>query len=179
MEDHSNDSMPDEWGLDFFLRALLRELTGTLEDVVGLSEAEGFIALVGQRIGDRMNDYYRAELGSPRIEQKQIGGVLVDLKKRIRGEFFVEQESEDQIVLGNHRCPFGDAVKGRSSLCMMTSNVFGTITAENLGYARVQLDETIAKGDRGCRVIIELNEALDDESSEGREYFASSGRDVD
>lgn len=171
--------MPDEWGLDFFLRALLRELTGTLEDVVGLSEAEGFIALVGQRIGDRMNDYYRAELESPQIDKKQIGEVLVDLKKRIKGDFFVEEESEDQIVLGNHRCPFGDSVKDRPSLCMMTSNVFGTIAAENLGYARVRLDETIANGDRGCRVIVDLVEAPDDENSEGREYFGSSGRDVD
>lgn len=171
--------MPDEWGLDFFLRALLRELSGTLEDVIGLSEAEGFIAVVGQRIGDRMNAHYREAFESPRIDRKQIGGVLVDLKKRIKGDFFVEKESEDQIVLGNRRCPFGDAVKDRPSLCMMTSNVFGTIAAENLGYARVGLEETIARGDGRCRVVIDLNEAPDGATAEGREYFGSSGQDVD
>jgi hypothetical protein len=29
---------------------------------------------------------------------------------------------------------------------MMTSNVFGAIAAENLGYGKVELRETIAKG---------------------------------
>jgi hypothetical protein len=33
---------------DVFLRSLLRELAGTLEDVVGLEEASGFISVVGQ-----------------------------------------------------------------------------------------------------------------------------------
>lgn len=37
---------------------------------------------------------------------------------------------------------------------MMTSNVFGMIAASNLGYAKVELQETIAKGASGCRVIV-------------------------
>ena len=39
---------------------------------------------------------------------------------------------------------------------MMTSNVFGVIAAENLGYARVVLEETIATGSPGCRVVVHL-----------------------
>ena len=53
---------------------------------------------------------------------------------------------------------------------MMTSNVFGNITAENLGYARVDLEETIADGAPGCRVVIHLNLPMDDQAT-GREYF--------
>ena len=34
-------------------------------------------------------------------------------------------------------------------MCMMTSNVFGHIAAENVGYAKVELQETIARGDKG------------------------------
>ncbi len=32
-------------------------------------------------------------------------------------------------------------------MCMMTSNVFGSIAAENLGYAKIELQETVATGD--------------------------------
>ena len=52
---------------------------------------------------------------------------------------------------------------------MMTSNVFGSIAAENLGYARVQIDEAIARGDPGCRVTVFLTPS--DEESGAREYF--------
>ena len=36
---------------DTFLRTLVRELSGTLENVVGLKEASGFISVVGQTMG--------------------------------------------------------------------------------------------------------------------------------
>ena len=39
---------------------------------------------------------------------------------------------------------------------MMTSNVFGSIAAENLGYAGVELERTIAGGHAGCRVVVHL-----------------------
>jgi predicted ArsR family transcriptional regulator len=95
----------------------------------------------------------------------------VDLKRRIQGDFFIIEEDEDRIVLGNRACPFGDKVLNRTSMCMMTSNVFGAITAENLGYAKVELQETIARGDAGCRVVVYLRPTSEAESAEGREYF--------
>jgi hypothetical protein len=48
--------------------------------------------------------------------------------------------------------------------------VFGTIAAENLGYARVELKETIAAGDSGCLVVVHLKAAAENEAAEGREY---------
>jgi predicted ArsR family transcriptional regulator len=97
--------------------------------------------------------------------------VLVDLKRRINGDFYVIEESESHIVLGNRACPFGDKVLGRPSMCMMTSNVFGHVAAENLSYAKVELARTIAEGHSECRVIVHLNP---DERVEGREYFRSA-----
>ncbi|MFI8308787.1 methanogen output domain 1-containing protein [Streptomyces sp. NPDC085927] len=76
----------------------------------------------------------------------------MDLKRRIKGDFFVIEQDDTKIVLGNRACPFAEKVLGRESMCMMTSNVFGTIAARNLGYAGVELQETIARGDAGCRV---------------------------
>lgn len=152
---------------DVFLRTLIRELAGTLEDVVGLEEAEGYISVVGANVGELIDGQYKAALAVPRLERAQVRDVLVDLKRRIQGDFYVIEESEDRIVLGNRACPFGDRVVGRPSMCMMTSNVFGFIAAENLGYAKVELQETIARGHRGCRVVVHLRP----NDAQGREYF--------
>ena len=155
---------------DVFLRSMLRELAGTLQDVVGLDEASGFISVVGQRIGDEVNASYRAALDVPRLSREQVADVLVDFKERIKGDFSIVEQSDERIVLTNTRCPFAEKVAGRPALCMMTSNVFGHVAADNLGYARVELEETIALGAPGCRVVVHLQAAADDEPA-GREYF--------
>ena len=97
--------------------------------------------------------------------------MLVDLKRRINGDFYVIEEDDTKIVLGNRRCPFEDKVLGRRSMCMMTSNVFGSIAAENLGYAKVELQETIAAGHPECRVVVHLQPTPEAEAAEGREYY--------
>lgn len=151
---------------DRFLRELLRDLAGVLEDAVGLAEAESFIAMVGSRMGEAMNADYRAAAGTDCLDLNQVAAALVDLKARIEGGFSVESLHNDRIVLVNTACPFGELVVGRPSLCMMTSNVFGRIAADNLGYARIDLEETIARGHERCRVTIYLNP-----DGQGREYF--------
>ena len=103
----------------------------------------------------------------------QVAQVLVDLKRRIEGDFYVIEENDEKIVLGNRVCPFGDKVLNRTSMCMMTSNVFGAITAENLGYAKVELQQTIANGDPGCRVVVYLKPTAEAEAADGREYFST------
>jgi predicted ArsR family transcriptional regulator len=158
---------------DVFLRSLVRELAGTLQDVVGLAEASGFISVVGQRVGDSIDREYRTALQVERLDRRQVAAVLVDLKRRIQGDFFVLDESDDRIVFGNRACPFGDKVLDRPALCMMTSNVFGSIAAENLGYAKVELQQTIATGAPGCRVVVYLRVTPESEAASGREYVQS------
>jgi len=155
---------------DIFLRMLLRHLAGTLEEMIGLQDAEGFISLVGDRIGDEFNREYTGALGIGRLSKAQIAEVLVDLKRRIQGDFHVIEQDEDHIVFGNRRCPFGEYVQDRPSMCMMTSNVFGKISAENAGYARVELNQTIARGAPGCRVTVYFYPAADIDA-EAREYY--------
>ncbi len=156
---------------DLFLRSLIRELAGTLEDVIGVDEASGYTSLVGQRLGDWINTLYREALGVPTLDREQVAAVLVDLKQRIQGDFSLISLDADKIVLGNRTCPFADKVIGRPSLCMMTSNVFGVIAAENLGYAKVVLAETIAAGQPACMVTVYLQPSAEAETEEGREYF--------
>ncbi len=170
MERNDASRLDLDFDKDKFLRNLLRELTGTLEDVVGAEEASGFISIVGQRLGEWLNKEYRQGFNTDTLNFKQLCNTLVDLKRRIDGDFYIISADNEKIVLGNRRCPFGKKVLGRPSLCMMTSNVFGAITAENLGYAKVSLEETIARGNRECRVVLYLN--LDNDITiEGREYF--------
>lgn len=156
---------------DIFLRSLVRELSATLEDVVGLEEASGFIGVVGQAIGDQINADYRQALGTDQMSREQVAAVLADLKRRIQGDFYIIEQNDDRIVFGNRACPFGDKVAGRNSMCMMTSNVFGAIAADNLGYAKVELKETIARGDPGCRVVVHIRKTPTSDACDGREYF--------
>src|SRR5689334_100322 len=86
---------------DVFLRTLLRELAGTLQDVVGLEDAAGFISVVGQRLGEQINADYKAALGLPELSREQVADVLVDLKRRIQGDFYVISQDDEKIVLGN------------------------------------------------------------------------------
>ncbi len=157
---------------DSFLRNLIRELSGLLEDMVGLEETSGFISVVGQNIGTQINQMYRQQLKIPKLNREQVANVLADLKDRINGEFFIEEQSDTKIILRSKACPFAEKVKDRASLCMMTSNVFGVIAADNLGYAKVDLEKTIARGDHECRVVVYLDPENElTQAATGREYF--------
>lgn len=159
---------------DSFLRSLMRELAGTLESVVGVPETAGFVSVVGERIGNQIDGEYRRALKVSRLSRAQVTAVLMDLKRRISGDFYVISEDDQKIVLGNRVCPFGDKVVGRPSLCMMTSNVFGKIAGENLGYAKVAIEESIASGHAGCRVVVYVEPNTEAEAAVGREYFSDA-----
>lgn len=156
---------------DGFLRTLIRELAGTLEAVVGLEEAAGFISVVGQTMGQQIDQDYKAALNATKLTQAQVVDVLIDLKRRIQGDFYLISQDAQKIVLGNRACPFAEKVVGRPTMCMMTTNVFGSIAAENLGYAKVELQETIATGYPGCKVVVHLQATPEAEACKGREFF--------
>jgi predicted ArsR family transcriptional regulator len=81
----------------------------------------------------------------------------VRLKHAIDGGFSVVEATPERVVLENTRCPFGDAVLRSPALCRMTSSVFGGIAARNAGSdVAVLLEERIAVGDPGCRVVVSL-----------------------
>jgi hypothetical protein len=159
---------------DVFTRTLIRELAGALEDVIGIEQASGYVSVVGAAIGEQINQSYKAAFQVASLSREQVRDVLIDLKRRIQGDFFVIEESDDKIVFGNRRCPFGEKVVGRSSMCMMTSNVFGHIAADNLGYSKVELRETIASGAPECRVVVHLRHTPEAQAAEGREYVNPS-----
>lgn len=158
---------------DLFLRSMIRELSGVLEAVVGVEDAAGFVSIVGQNIGAHINHEYRKALAVDNLSRPQVADVLENLKARIQGDFYIVSQDDQKIVFGNRECPFGDYVEDRPSMCMMTSNVFGTITADNLGYAKVDIEEAIAQHDKECRIVVYIDQSAQAESAEGREYFSS------
>ena len=156
---------------DNFMRSMIRELSGTLQEVVGLEEASGFISVVGQTMGHQINEDYKKAIGVDKLSRPLVTEALIDLKARINGDFYLIEMDDEKIVLGNRACPFGAKVQDRPAMCMMTSNVFGSITADNLGYAKVVLAETIANGSPSCRVILYLSKTPESDAADGREYY--------
>ena len=158
---------------DAFMRLVLRELAGLLERTVGEPEAEAYVNYVGMSLGRQLNEDYRSCFQTEQLDVQHVAATLVDLKARIDGGFSIDSMDDEKIVLVNTACPFGEMVIGRPSLCRMTANVFGHIAAENLGYARVRIDEAIARGDSGCRVIVAFAEGTAPILPEDSEFFKS------
>jgi len=149
------------FGTESFLRALVVQLAQALEFQHGPDAAEAAVAQVGADVGGQMEEEYRRARGVVgRMAPDQMAECYVRLKHAIDGGFSVIEATEDRIVLGNTRCPFGDVVRLAPSLCRMTSSVFGGIAARNNdGPVLVTLEERIAVGDPGCRVIVCLDES--------------------
>ena len=155
---------------DLFVRNLLRDVAQGLVEKLGAKGAGEFVSEIGARTGEQFNIYYRAALKTTNLAPDQVASALVDLKRRIQGDFYIVEQTDDKIVLGNRACPFGSKVLDRPALCMMTSSVFGAIASENLGYAKVELKETIARRDPECRVIVHLKRTPEAAAAPGREY---------
>ncbi|WP_336922623.1 ATP-binding protein [Aquipuribacter sp. SD81] len=155
------EANPDgSFGKEPFLRALVVQMARALEFDHGPDAAEAAVAQVGADVGGRMEEAYReAEAVVERLSAEQLADCYVRLKHAIDGGFTVTSVDEDRIVLVNDRCPFGEAVMAAPSLCRMTSSVFGGIAARNSPEgAGVLLEERIALGDPGCRVVVYLTE---------------------
>lgn len=82
------------------MRTLIRDLSGTLEDLVGLNETAGYISVVGQSVEEQMNRDYRAAFEVSQLSRQQVAQVLVDLKRRIDGKFYIIEASSEKIVQG-------------------------------------------------------------------------------
>jgi predicted ArsR family transcriptional regulator len=124
-------------------------------------------------------EYRRAHQLVGRLDPSTIGDLYVRLKAALDGDFEVVEASDERIVLTNRRCPFGDVVKKAPGLCRMTSSVFGGIAARNStdGVASVVLEERIAVGDPGCKVVVWLKPPHASVAASAHSYTAPVGDD--
>ena len=145
------------FGKEAFLRALVVQLAQAVERDEGPVAAQAAVAQVGTDVGGQMEAEYRlAHEIVGQLTPEQMVDCYVRLKRAIDGDFYPIEISPDRVVLGNRRCPFGEAVRKAPALCRMTSSVFGGIAARNVGEATVVLEERIAVGDPECRVVVHL-----------------------
>ncbi len=141
-----------------FLLAVAVNLAQRIEFRAGPDEAASLINEVGTQVGYEFERSYRRDNGiEGQLTNEQMADLFVQLKSAIDGDFYVIEIEDDRIVLGNNKCPFGQVVQTAPSLCQMTSAVFGGIASRNRGTSRVKLDERIAVGDPGCRVVVEFS----------------------
>jgi len=147
------------FGKEAFLRALVVQLAQEIERTAGPAAAEATVAQVGTDVGAQMEEEFRAARGVVgKMSAGELGECFVRLKHAIDGEFSVLEATPQRIVLINTACPFGEVVRGAPALCRMTSSVFGGIAARNAEReASVVLEERIAVGDSGCRVVVYLD----------------------
>jgi len=150
------------FGRESFLRALVVQLAQRIEFTDGPAASEAAVSEVGLAVGGQMEAAFRtAEQLASALTPEQLAACFVRLKAAIDGRFRAIEIGADRIVLVNTRCPFGDAVRRSPALCRMTSSVFGGIAARNHpDGAAVVLEERIAVGDPGCRVVVHLGAPL-------------------
>lgn len=152
-----------------FFNTVSATLAGTLENTIGLEDASAFVGVVGDQMGEDISQKYACAAGGDLSQDAEaLARILVDLKARLGGTFEIESCDDSEIVLTNGRCPFGAQVFGRSSLCMMTTMVFGRVVADRNGYASVKIEESLAMAHDRCRVRVRL---VDDREGDGVEFF--------
>ncbi len=92
---------------DVFMRTLIRELAGTLEHVIGVEDASGYISVVGATVGESIDGAYRKALHVAQLDRGQVAEVLVDLKRRIAGDFYIIDATEGASCSGTARVHSG------------------------------------------------------------------------
>ncbi|WP_375174723.1 methanogen output domain 1-containing protein [Pseudooceanicola sp.] len=155
----------DAPGREEFLNTLVGSLAETIENVVGIEDAEAFIGIVGRRMGQ--SETARIP-GAGTTDPARVAEHLKAFKANIGGDFVIESVEGSRITFTNSKCPFARQASGRPSLCMMTTNVFGRVAADATGYARVNVEEALARGDHRCRVTVDLEW---DGAGDGKEFY--------
>lgn len=156
---------------DVYLGKLFVELLDSLQKVVDTEENSEHINIVAKNTSREIDRKYKSALQVYNLSQVQLAQVLVDFYNQIKSDFYIIEVSNEKIVFGNRKCPFVEKIGDFPDICMMTSHMFGSIAAENLGYAKVDLQETIAKGNQGCRIVVYLRLTKEVENSSGIQYF--------
>ncbi|AZO77580.1 MULTISPECIES: methanogen output domain 1-containing protein [unclassified Bosea (in: a-proteobacteria)] len=149
--------------------ALVANMAELLETIAGVEDACVYVSSIAARLGADIEKQYKAALGTQNLNRSQLIEVLIDLKNRAGGSFSLIEQDEDRVVFGNCACPLGKAAANHPSLCMLTSNIFGRMAANTVGYAAVDLEQTIARGAPGCRVVLHLKRT--ELGPDTREYF--------
>jgi DNA-binding NtrC family response regulator len=161
-----------------FLQSFVSEIAKAMEraECPNCAAHLDHIEQIGLTAGVCLEEKAREALGFPAvIDRDHYADLIIELKKQIGGGFSRASGEAGMVRVVNSRCPFGAQVKNAPALCRMTSSVFGGIAARHFGYAKVELQKTIAAGDGSCDVRIYLDKELAARNA-GTEYRADGER---
>ncbi len=162
---------------DTFMRQLIASLGHLNEGILGSDVAGAYVMNVGLSMGAAIEAEYKRYWGIDRpFTVDEYAHVIVDLKRKINGNFSLVSKDDERVVVRTTSCPFDAFVRQSPSLCFMTSSVFGGIAARNFGYAKTVLHQRIALGDPGCYVSIYLKRTPAATAAVGKEYFPDINR---
>lgn len=92
--------------------------------------------------------------GAPAGGPDAVADALIAAEAVIGGQFEKVAVDGGRVVMRNRRCPFGPATS--PAMCRFTSALAGGLGARSAGAAEVTVAESLADGDRECRVVIDL-----------------------
>jgi len=144
--------VPVELNRESYLNDVLLKVGAEFTDEVSKKRIKNAAIVVAKRIEEQYKKFHGVE----KLNFIQVINSLVDAQRKIGGNFVVVERTDDVIILKNTKCPFGEGVKKASCLCATTSALCGVMTARNLGYSRVILKRTIARGAPECSIHIYL-----------------------
>ncbi len=126
-------------------------------------DPKAIIHEVSIKIAKQIEQIYKQFYNVQKLSVDQIADAIIDVETKIGGEFKVVEKRSDKIILRVDKCPFTAKVKQAPLLCTFTSNIIGTIAANNSGYSKVHLRRTIAGGDQGCYIVAYLKKTKESE----------------
>jgi len=145
-----------------YFNTLILKLGAELNDEVSKKRIKKAAILNAKNIEEQYKKFH----GTDKLNYTQTIDSLVDAQKKIGGNFIVIERTDDIIILKNTKCPFGDKVRKAPCLCNTTSALCGVMTARNLGYSKVVLRKTIAKGASECFIHIHLKKTKGAETAD-------------
>ena len=162
---------------DTFTRILLGNLVLVNEEILGSDIAASYIQAIGLNVGASLENKYKKLWGwEGPLTVDLYADLIVDLKRKIHGDFFLIHKALDRVVVGSNTCPFEEIALHTPNLCKITSSIFGGIAVRNFGYAKVVLRKRIAAGDHQCEVCVYLRKNSENRLEEGDEYSLEMAR---
>ncbi|MCA8882185.1 MAG: methanogen output domain 1-containing protein [Rhodobacteraceae bacterium] len=139
-----------------FAISLLANLSDMFVAMDSVSATEDAIAYAGRLFARELTERLMEQNGDEPLDHKDLAEAMVEMKRRIGGEFDIVSADPEKIVLRARVCPFGKRVVGRPQLCTMTKQVFAQMAEDHVGHGQVDIPKSIARGDRACEVVINL-----------------------
>lgn len=134
----------------------LKEMLVKICQNINAKQLKDAIDKTSTNIGKDISEIYKRFHGVNKLTKSQLTDSIIDAMNKLGGNFSLVAEDGEKITLKNSKCLFGPSVKQCPMLCIATSNIIGTIVAENIGYGKVELRKTIAKGNSEDTIIVHL-----------------------